>query len=60
MDLKNKFTELLDLYFQGKLNRANVASFLASEVPIDAIKGAHKDLLPNCEWALRHIDEEGD
>ena len=58
MDYKETFVNLIKGYFDGKHDRKYIAEYMSSQVGFDEIKGDHRDLLPNCEIALRHINEE--
>ena len=49
----------MEAFLDGRLNRAAVELRMARDVPIDAISGNQFDLLTNCEYALRHINEAG-
>ena len=57
MNLHDLFIELITSFLDGSLDRQDVAQKITDELPPDFIKGNKNDLLPNCEWALRHINE---
>jgi len=57
MNYKKLFRELIATYLEGSLTRADVSRRMTEEVPLDDICGDHRDLLPNCEHALRHMDD---
>ena len=59
MDTTAFFIDVISRFLSGALDRASTARLVADELPHDEVRGGHHDLLPNCEWALRHIDEEG-
>ena len=59
METKSPFTELISQFLSGALDRKAVAKKLASDIPLHGVRGNRCDLLPNIEWALRHIDEPG-
>ena len=57
MDYKAYFIELLIQFFGGVLSREEVARKVAVTIPIDAGYVDDEELMNNCEWALRHINE---
>jgi hypothetical protein len=57
MNYKAFFIELLIKFLNGLLNREEVARQVAVTVPIDTNYTDNEDLMNNCEWALRHINE---
>ncbi len=59
MDYADLFAKMIDKLLTGGIDRATAAERIAELVPIDAIAGDQHDLLPNCEWALRHVNEGG-
>jgi len=58
IDMAKIFEDLTGKFLKGELDRPAVASFMAREVPFDSVEGEHSDLLPNCEWSLRYINDE--
>ncbi len=62
MDYKKYFKDLIAGFLSGKYTRSEIADIMASEIGIDDIDNSadeQQNLLTNCEWALRHIDEDG-
>jgi hypothetical protein len=59
MDHKEYFIELISGFFEGKYSRFEIARKITNDIDVDEIKGDHKELLVNCEIALRHIDHDG-
>lgn len=59
MDYAELFAKTIDELLCGCIDRATATRRIAELVPIDAIAGDHRDLLINCEWALRHANESG-
>ncbi len=57
MDYKAFFVELLVQFLNGMLSRTEVAEKIAVTIPIDTEYKDNEDLMNNCEWALRHINE---
>ena len=57
MDHKAFFVDVISRFLSGALDRAAAEALVADELPFDDVRGGHHDLLPNCEWALRHIAE---
>lgn len=57
MDTNAFFIDVISRFLSGSLDRASAAQLVAAELPLDDVRGDQHDLLPNCEWALRHIDE---
>lgn len=57
MDYKAFFIELLMQFMNGVLSRDEVAQKVAVTMPIDTNYIDDEELMNNCEWALRHINE---
>ena len=57
MDHRAFFLDLISRFLSRELDRSSVAGRVARELPLDSVRGGQKDLLPNCEWALRHIND---
>lgn len=57
MEYRSLFVQLISDFLDGKTTRRDVAREMASRVPLDSIEGGQHDLMPNCEWGLRHINE---
>ncbi len=57
MNYKALFGELLKQFLNGTLSRSEVAEKVAVTMPIDTNYIDDKDLMNDCEWALRHINE---
>lgn len=57
MDYKAYFIELLMQFLSGVLSREEVARQVAVTMPIDTNYIGDEELMNNCEWALRHINE---
>ncbi len=57
MDYKKFFIKLISYFLSEKLSRKEVAHTVAMELPIDKVYDNDIELLENCEWGLRHIDE---
>ena len=58
MVVKELFIDVISRYLGGTLDRNSAAQLKAMEVGFDEIPGGQHDLLKNCEWALRHINEQ--
>jgi len=59
MDYTTFFVELLTQFLSGAISRAEVAERIAFTMPVDTDYLDDEDLMNNCEWALRHINEPG-
>ena len=57
MDIKSFFINIIEQFLAGQLNRKTVSETIANELPFDVIEGDSSNLMTNCEWALRHINE---
>lgn len=57
MDYKDFFIKLISQFLSGKLSRKEVAHTVAMEIPFDNVYDCDVELMENCEWGLRHIDE---
>jgi hypothetical protein len=57
MDARALITELISVFLRGDIDRKGLAGRVADELPYDLIEGDASELLPNCEWALRHVNE---
>lgn len=57
MDFKAFFIDLLLRFLDGVLSRAEVAQEIAVTMPVDTNYVDDEELMNNCEWALRHINE---
>ena len=57
MDTRVFFIDVISRFLSGELDRASAARLVAVELPLGEVRGGQHDLLPNCEWGLRHIDE---
>ena len=57
MDYKEFFIKLISQFLTGRLSRKEVAHAVAMELPIDSSYDSDVELMENCEWGLRHIDE---
>jgi hypothetical protein len=58
MNYKDFFINLISQFFSGKLSRKEIAHTVAMELPIDHVYDCDVELMKNCEWGLRHIDED--
>jgi len=58
MNYREIFIELLRSFFSGSIDRAELSHQTAIQIPIDANYEADSDLMKNCEWALRHANED--
>jgi hypothetical protein len=57
MDYRALFIHIIEDYLAGRRDRQATARAAADNVGIGDIPGDRRDLLPNCEWALRHMSE---
>ncbi|MDY0164539.1 hypothetical protein [Desulfobotulus sp.] len=57
MNYKEFFITLIAQFLSGGISREQVAHEVAMELPIDSVYSDHIELMENCEWALRHINE---
>ncbi len=57
MDYKAFFIELLTLFLNGSLSRSEVAKKITTTMSVDTKYLDDEELMINCEWALRHINE---
>lgn len=57
MKTEEFFMKLITLFLAGKLTRDEVSNEVAMELPIDSSYKDNIELMENCEWALRHINE---
>ncbi len=57
MDYKSFFIEQLRMLLNEDLSRSDVANRIAIMIPIDTIYGDDEELMKNCEWGLRHVNE---
>jgi hypothetical protein len=57
MNYKVFFIDLLTQFLNGVLSSEQVALKVAVAIPIDTNYIDDEDLMNNCEWALRHINE---
>ena len=57
MEYKALFIELLSTFLSGNSSRKEIAHKIAMELPIDSNYVNDIELMENCEWALRHINE---
>jgi hypothetical protein len=58
-DLLQYFRGLLEDYFRGSKDRANIHREIWTAIGIDEVKEKKGSLVVACEWALRHIDDAG-
>jgi len=57
MNYKEFFINLISQFLSGRLSRKEVAHTVSMELPIDNVYDDDFELMENCEWGLRHIDE---
>ncbi len=57
MNYKEFFINLISQFLSGKLSRKEVANTVTMELTIDSLYDDNVELMENCEWGLRHIDE---
>src|SRR5688572_29086184 len=57
MDYKEFYTNTISQLLSGFLSRQDAAKRVANELPIDINYDNDRELLENCEWALRHANE---
>lgn len=57
MDYKGFFIELISSFLSGSLSKEEVEHKIAMELPIDSLYKNDTELMNNCEWAIRHINE---
>ena len=48
---------LLSEYFEKKLTRTDIQNLMQDNISFDTQYTSDNELLKNCEWALRYIDE---
>ena len=59
MNYNAYFLELISKFLSQELSREDIATLMSKNVGIDSVPGEGESLLVNCEWALRHVNEEG-
>jgi len=57
IEFKELFINLISHFLSGKLNREEVAHQIVMELQMDTKFSDNTDLMKNCEWGLRHINE---
>nr|WP_320010904.1 hypothetical protein [uncultured Desulfobulbus sp.] len=57
MDVKKLFIKLIAMFLSGEMTREEIAHEVSMELPIDSYYKNNVELMENCEWALRHINE---
>ncbi len=58
MNYKEFFIQLISKFISGGITREEVAHEVAMEFSIDNAYDDNIELMENCEWALRHINEQ--
>lgn len=58
MNYKKFYLDLIQRFLNHEISRGEIANLVANEVPIDCNYEENAELLRNCEWALRHMDDD--
>lgn len=60
MKYRNLYCDLISRLLDRTMSRRDVANEVGSTIPIDIVyEGNDAALYRNCEWALRHANEQG-
>ena len=58
MNYRDLYFSLISRFLLGSMSREEIAAVVADQVPIDvAYDERERELLTNCEWAIRHATE---